>query len=394
MPGKHSERAHAVLSASAADRWMHCTPSAQLTKDMPDTRSVYSDEGTRAHELAEQMLRQYLKAGTFDFELFVTSLDKDLRGTAVEVLPYVEHCIATYESASKDHADTVMFIEVKVDFSRWVPEGFGTSDCIILSGNWLYCIDLKFGKGVPVYANGNPQERCYCLGAYEMFSDLYDIDHIICRIDQPRLDNLSEEEMPVQELLDWADKELKPAAELAAQGGGEFKAGDWCRFCKARATCPHRAIDLKHIAPAVQEAKAPALLTMDEVSDLLYQGRMVAQYVKQLEEYVIDQLSAGVSVPGWKLVEGRSTRKITDDAEAARKLTEAGIDEALIYKKSLYGLTDLTKIVGGKKKLEDILGDLIVKPPGKPALVPDEDTRPALISDAAKAFEGINIEEE
>ncbi|HAE15753.1 MAG TPA: DUF2800 domain-containing protein, partial [Erysipelotrichaceae bacterium] len=204
MPGKHSERAHAVLSASAADRWMHCTPSAQLTKDMPDTRSVYSDEGTRAHELAEQMLRQYLKAGTFDFELFVTSLDKDLRGTAVEVLPYVEHCIATYESASKDNADTVMFVEVKVDFSRWVPEGFGTSDCIILSGNWLYCIDLKFGKGVPVYANGNPQERCYCLGAYEMFSDLYDIDHIICRIDQPRLDNLSEEEMPVQELLDWA----------------------------------------------------------------------------------------------------------------------------------------------------------------------------------------------
>ena len=394
MPGKHSERAHSVLSASAADRWMHCTPSAELTKDLPDTRSAYSDEGTRAHELAEQMLRQYLAVGVLDFDTFVTQLDKDLRGTAVEVLPYVEHCIATYESACKDNADTVMFVEVRVDFSRWVPEGFGTSDCIILSGNWLYCIDLKFGKGVPVYANGNPQERCYCLGAYEMFGDMYDITQVVCRIDQPRLDNMSEEVMPVQDLLDWADKELRPAAEMAAQGIGEFKAGDWCRFCKARATCPHRAFDLKHIAPAVQEAKAPTLLTMDEVSDLLYQGRMVAQYVKQLEEYVIEQLNAGVAVPGWKLVEGRSVRKITDDAEAARKLTEAGIDESLIYKKTLYGLTDLTKIVGGKKKLEDILGDLIVKPPGKPALVPDEDTRPALISDAAKDFEGIALEED
>lgn len=374
----HSARAHALLSPSAAHRWMACTPSAVFTYNMPDYSSMYAEEGTRAHELAETRLRDYLNGKK-------TKIKKDDEKIYEEVMPYIDYVTDLYERLKKESADTVMFVEVKVTVSRWIKECWGTSDCVIISGSAIYVIDLKFGKGVRVSAVNNPQARIYGLGAYDFFSDLYDITDVHNIIVQPRLDAVSEEEISVEELLAWAENELVPAAEKALEGSGDFKAGEHCKFCKAAATCRYRAARFNRLHDlSLTELH---LLTDEEVSDALKMAEELTAWMKSLQEEVTRNIMNGQKMPGWKLVRGKSNRKYGDVLAIRDKLINAGINEELIYKeRELLNITDLTKVVGGKKKFDELLGSLIVKPEGKLTLVPESDKREAVTDISADAF--------
>lgn len=251
---KHSDREHAVLSASSADRWINCPPSVALTRDIPDEVSPFAAEGTKAHEIAEVCLRAYLSNSP------EPEFTEDDYIIWLEVHPYVDRVVELYENLKAADPSTAMFVEVHVEFGEWVPEGFGTSDCIIISGNTIYVIDLKFGKGVVVDAEGNPQARCYALGAYEMFRDIYDIENVVTVIDQPRLFHRTTEDIPIADLLAWASSTLSPAAALAWTGQGEYRAGDWCRFCKAGATCRRERRETSPYKPATSHCPTPRCL--------------------------------------------------------------------------------------------------------------------------------------
>ena len=388
MP-KHAERAHALLSPSAAERWMHCTPSARLTENMPDTRTAFSDEGTRAHELAEKLLTTYLSKGRAAMNRAVKKADPEIWSG---LSPYIEHVIDTYEDMKSVHEDAVMFVETKLSMEQWVQDCFGTADCIIIGGDTIMVIDLKFGKGVPVTAVNNPQARLYALGALYAYGVIYEPQTVITRIDQPRLDSITEETISVADLLKWAEDELKPAAVKAYNGTGTYTAGDWCKFCKAKATCPHRASAVFEIEPVMNKVPDVNLLTPAQISDTLTRATALESYVKALQDHVMDLLLNGQDVPGWKLVEGRAVRRWADDAAVAQRLRDAGIDDALIYKKTLHGLTEVQKILGGKKKFDELLDDLVIRPEGKPTLAPDTDPRPA-INATTDVFDAIEIDE-
>ena len=379
----HSVRAHAVLSASAAYRWMMCTPSAVLTKDMPDETSAYAEEGTKAHELAELLLHNWRSHISPD------DAKVDLSDPITnDVLEYVNRAIKDFTDIKQKHRDAIMFTEQKIRFDNYVPEGFGTADLIIIAGKTLYIRDLKFGKGVEVSAENNPQIRCYALGAYNMFEDLYDFDTVVMQIDQVRLNHFSEETMSLKDLLDWANNELAPAAKLAYAGKGKFAVGHWCQFCKAKATCKARGAE--YMASAEIKEKKPdyALLTDDEISKILTKAEDLQKWVKALQDYVTGRIQSGKQMPGWKLVEGRSVRTYTDELAVADKLKSAGYEEALIYNRKLIGITEMTKLTG-KIEFDQLLGDLVYNPPGKPTLVPESDKRPA-INSAVTDFDGIN----
>lgn len=374
----HSSRGHALLSPSAAHRWMICTPSAVFTDKMPDKSSAYAEEGTRAHELAEKRLRDYLAGKK-------TTVKKEDESIYSEVFPYIEKVTALYEYLKEKSADTVMFIEQKVTAARWIDQCWGTSDCVIISGSAIYVIDLKFGKGVVVDAHNNPQARIYGLGAYDFFSDLYEIDEVHNIIIQPRLDHYSEEILSAEELLGWAEKELVPAGKAALIGAGEFKPGEHCKFCKAAATCRYRAARFNRLHDL--SLMDLHLLTNEEVAEALTMAEELSAWLAALKDKVTSELAAGGKMPGWKLVRGRSTRRYADVLAVKDKLIGAGIEEALIYKEpELLNITDMTKVLGGKKKFEELLGDLIVKPEGKPTLVPESDRREAITDIVTDAF--------
>lgn len=366
MPN-HKNRAHAVLSASSAHRWMNCTPSALATADIPDTVSPYAQEGTKAHEMAEQFLNAYLKG---EEPPVVKDTDEEV---FYELKPYLDRVIDTYEALKNQDSSTVMFIESRVSFEKWVPEGFGTADVIIISGDTVRIRDLKFGKGVPVDAVDNPQARCYALGVLEKFGDIYDFGIVINEIDQPRLNHFSTEEISVADLLHWADTELKPKAELAIKGEGEYHAGDWCRFCKLNGKCRAKANFSLEIEPISENE-----LSTEEIAKVLSRARDLQSWVKSLEDHVTQALMDGQELPGWKLVEGRSNRQYVDELAVADRLIENGYEDALIYKRQLYGISDMQTLLGGRKKFDEILGDLVIKPEGKPTLVPESDRRPAI----------------
>lgn len=374
----HSSRSHALLSPSAAYRWMACTPSAVFTDKMPDTTTAYAEEGTRAHELAEKHIRDYLKNKK-------TKVKKEDEQIYSEVYPYIQYVIDLYEKLKEASADTVMFVEQKVSASRWIDQCWGTSDCVIISDDSIYVIDLKFGKGVMVDAVNNPQARIYGLGAYDFFSDLYDITTVHNIIVQPRLDHISEEVISADDLLGWAEKELVPAGKAALIGAGEFKAGDHCKFCKAAATCRYRSARFNRLHDlSLTELH---LLTDEEISDALSMAEELSSWLTALKEEVTKNLMDGQKMKGWKLVRGRSLRRYSDVLAVRDKLVNAGIDENLIYKeRELLTITDMTKVLGGKKKFEELLGDLIVKPEGKPTLVPESDRREAITDIAKEAF--------
>lgn len=365
---------HAVLSASAAYRWMNCTPSAIYTKDIPDKPSPFSEEGTKAHALAEERLRHFISTGQ---DLIKPDEQSDAdRDMWTNVSIYVKNCIDLFNQRKQISEDTLMFIEQKIDFSNWVPGGFGTADCVIISGDELFVRDLKYGKGVPVSALNNPQARCYGLGALNAFGDLYEINTIHNQIDQVRLDGgQSEEVLSTEDLLKWAEETLSPAAKLAAEGKGEFKPGAWCRFCKAGATCPKRAETGTALITQAQTSHDLTQLTDEQISMILTVKSDVEKWMDSIEHYAIERAQEGNPIPGWKLVEGRSVRQWTDDLEVQNRLRQNGYKDAEFTERKMYSITKMTALLGGKKAFESLLGDLVVKPAGKPVLVPESDSR-------------------
>lgn len=384
---EHASRKHALLSASGASRWINCPPSARLTEGMADKWSAYADEGTAAHEYAEiKLTRRLTKCNSADRE----RLDK--QAEALKTNRYynaeMEACIQQYadlveerflEARSRsDSEDATVLLEAKLDLTEWVPDGFGTSDVTIISDGVLEVIDLKYGKGVPVSAINNSQLRLYALGALAEFGWMYDIHMVRMTIIQPRLDSVSTDEISVEELNEWAESVVKPAASLAYAGEGEYKAGDHCRWCLAKGNCRARADEnLKAIAYEFQE---PALLSNEEIGPILHIAGQLQSWVKDVQEYALEQALRGEKIPQWKLVEGKSKRFITDTKKAAALLTEAGYSEDKLYKpRELRAMTALEKAVG-KKNFAEILGDLITKQAGKPTLVAETDSRPGLNS--------------
>lgn len=378
-------RAHAILSASGSERWLTCTPSARLEADFPEESSSYADEGTLAHSLAELHLRKFL--GRVEDRVFKAAADKLAKNQlyAHEMVDHVETYISVASeriSAAKARSkDAIVLLEQRLDFSPWVPEGFGTGDCVIVADKVLEIIDFKYGKGVPVSAIENTQMRLYALGALYSYGMIYDIDKVFMTICQPRLDSVSTDEITAADLYLWGDEYVKPRAELATAGKGVFVSGDHCRFCRARNTCRARAE--ANLALAKYDFAKPELLSHDDVAAILGKAEELQKWAADVQGYALDQAeNHGVKFPGWKLVEGRSNRKYSDADAVAKALLAAGYPETLIYEKSILGITAMEKAIG-KKAINELPEGLIVKPPGKPVLVPESDKRPEISSTAS-----------
>ena len=376
-----SDKKHAILSASSSHRWLHCPPSARLQLQYPDTTSEAAEEGTAAHALAEHKLRRMLKLRSSKPVSQYDSDDMDLHTDG-----YVAFVNEAIENAKAHCSDTIVMIEQKLDFSKYVPEGFGIGDCVIVADDNLHIIDLKYGQGVLVEAENNSQMMLYALGALQLFDSLYDIKTVSMTIYQPRRDNVSTWTISVDELMDWAENTLKPTAELAFAGEGEFCCGEWCRFCAARTICRARAME--QMKTAKHDFALPPTLSDDEINTLLPGLDDIISWANDLKEYALKSALAGKKWQGYKLVAGRSARHFTDEdavAEAARK---AGYTD--IYKTSLIGVTEMEKLMG-KRDFAEILGQLVDKPHGKPTLVPETDKRPEIrLSTAEEDFNDNN----
>ncbi len=372
MPGTH-----AILSASSSSRWLACPPSARINAELPETTSVYAEEGTQAHALAEKTLKGYLAGGPAE----VQSDNEEMKEA---VQRYVDVCIEKINAAKAASPDAVVHVEFRLDFSTYVPDGFGTGDMVIVSDKSLEICDLKYGKGVPVSAEGNTQMRLYALGAVEEFGMLYAFDTVYMTIIQPRLDSVSTDTLSAGKLLDWG-RSIIPIATLAYDGKGDFQAGDHCRFCKFRPRCKALAA---YVAKKTALRKKQTLTDLETVS-ILQAAKDIKRWLTDIEEYALSKAIDGYDWPGMKLVEGRSKRVITDPDAAAAALIDKGFDADAVYKpRELQTLTALEKLVG-KKSLAEALGDLIEKPDGKPTLVELSDKRPPfdVTAKAADAFD-------
>lgn len=362
---------HALLGASSSARWLVCTPSARLEAMFPDEQSPYAAEGTVAHDLAEAILRHKLEGKK------APKLD-DYSAEMIEAVNrYVDICEEKVNEARARSSDAEAMIEARLDFSRWVPEGFGTGDMVIVADGILEVIDLKYGKGVPVSAVENTQMRLYALGAYDVNEFLYDVKSVRMTIVQPRLDSVSTDGMALEELLDWGEK-IKPIAQRAWEGIGECTPCDYCNFCKARHTCRALA-DTCLTAFYKDGGKLNQLLTDSEVSDILAMKDLITKWIKGVYDFAYEKaLSGEKQWPGYKLVEGTSRRTITDPEAAAKTLLDNGYKEEDIFKpRELEGITNLQKVLG-KKGVSEYLEAYIDKPEGKPTLVPESDKRPAI----------------
>lgn len=362
---------HALLGASSSARWLVCTPSARLEAMFPDEQSPYAAEGTIAHDLAESILRHKLEGKK------APKLDDYSTEMVEAVNRYVDICEEKVNEARARSSDAEVMIEAKLDFSRWVPEGFGTGDMVIVADGILEVIDLKYGKGVPVSAIENTQMRLYALGAYDVNEFLYDVKSVRMTIVQPRLDSVSTDELPLEELLDWGE-DIKPIAQRAFRGEGDCTPCDYCNFCKARHTCRALA-DTCLTAFYKDGGKLNQLLTDQEVSDILAMKDLITKWIKGVYDFAYEKaLSGEKQWPGYKLVEGTSRRTITDPEAAAQTLLDNGYQEEDIFKpRELEGITNLQKVLG-KKGVTEYLEAYIDKPEGKPTLVPDSDKRPAI----------------
>ena len=362
---------HALLGASSSARWLVCTPSARLEAMFPDEQSPYAAEGTVAHDLAESILRHKLEGKK------APKLDDYSTEMVEAVNRYVDICEEKVNEARARSSDAEVMIEAKLDFSRWVPEGFGTGDMVIVADGILEVIDLKYGKGVPVSAIENTQMRLYALGAYDVNEFLYDIKTVRMTIVQPRLDSVSTDETALEELLDWGE-DIKPIAQRAFRGEGDCTPCDYCNFCKARHTCRALA-DTCLTAFYKDGGKLNQLLTDQEVSDILAMKDLITKWIKGVYDFAYEKaLSGEKQWPGYKLVEGTSRRTITDPDAAAQTLLDNGYKEKDIFKpRELEGITNLQKVLG-KRAVAKYLEAYIDKPEGKPTLVPESDKRPAI----------------
>lgn len=374
---------HAKLSASGAHRWLNCPGSIVMEEGFEDTGSDYAKEGTLAHSVAELKLQKY----------FIKGIGPKKFSAAMEVFkqdpswaPEMDKYTDVYFDEIKRRAlvypsSPYVSIEERVDFSAWVPEGFGTCDCIMVYGGTLQVIDLKYGKGVPVNPEENPQLMLYGLGAYQAYSLLYKIDRVVLTIIQPRLDSILDWEISVTDLLAWGES-IKDRAREAFEGSDTLSQGEHCRFCRAKSRCPERA---KTMFEKVEELKPHmsvdlSLVPNEALSRYLLEAKGLVEWIKDLEEEALSAILNGEEVPGFKAVEGRSIRKFKDQDRAMGMLEAKGYDEAILYERKALSLSKLEKLVG-KKEFSDILGEEIVKPQGKPTLVEESDKRKPYVKD-------------
>lgn len=372
---------HAVLSASGSHRWLNCSPSARLELEFENTGSEAAKEGTAAHALCEHKLKKALKKRS---RRPTSEYDSDEMEECTD--GYVQFVMEQYEAAKQTCQDPIILIEQHLDFSCYVPDGFGTGDSIIVSDDTLHIIDFKYGLGVLVDAVENPQMMLYALGALELYDALYDIREVSMSIFQPRRENVSTWTIPTAQLKEWAENELKPKAILAYNGEGAYVPGEWCTFCRASARCRARAEEKLKLAQS--EFRLPPLLTDAEIEEILAIIPDLTKWANEITAYATDAaVNHGKEWDGFKVVEGRSVRKYRDEAKVAETAKEHGYTD--IYRQSLIPMTEMQKLMG-KSKFEEILGDLIYKPPGKPTLVLASDKRPAMnVSNATNDFDEI-----
>lgn len=389
---KHASRAHALLSASGAYRWMACTPSARLEESFKEDEesSVFAAEGTFAHELAELEIRYATdKISLNDFVEKKNEVMKHAFYTdemVEEVDKYVANVLNDWRDAKKEDPFADIIIEDKFDLREWVPDGFGTNDIVIIAGSKLRVRDLKFGKGVKVSAKDNPQLKLYALGALEKHGIIYNIETVELVIDQPRLNNVSVFELTVSELNTWAEEVVIPTAKKAFEGTGEFVPGDHCRFCKAAVRC--RALAEKNLEIAKYEFAEPALLDNTQLLDIFERAPAFVTWANKVSAFVSSEAIGGKVFPGYKLVEGRSNRSIANEEAAKFELRKTGLNSDAYLNSKLKGIGDLEKLLG-KAEFAAVVGPYVVKPPGKPTLVSADDPRPAFssIEQAKKDFE-------
>ena len=372
---------HAVLSASGSKRWLSCTPSARLELEFENTSTEAAKEGTAAHALCEHKLKKALKQRS---KRPVSDYDSDEMEECTD--EYVSFVMEQYEAAKAVCSDPIVLIEQHLDFSCYVPDGFGTGDCVIIADDKLHIVDFKYGTGILVEAEENPQMMLYALGALEIFDALYDIREVSMTIFQPRRENVSTWTIPVEDLKAWAEEVLKPKAILAYNGEGEYVPGEHCTFCKAAVRCRARAEEKLKLAES--DFRMPPLLTDAEIEAILTVLPDLTKWANEIEAYALDAaLNHGKEWTGFKVVEGRSVRKYRDEAKVAEAAKEAGYTD--IYRQSLIPMTEMEKLMG-KTEFEEVLGSLIYKPPGKPTLVPETDKRPTInVTNAINEFNEI-----
>ena len=362
---------HAYLSASASHRWLACPPSAKLCAQEEDKSGEFAMQGTCAHELGQYLVEKALGKAVTDPTNDLSFYDAEMQEAAEGYAGFVMEQIAAVKEFCPD---PLVCVEQTLDFSKWVEHGFGTGDCVIVADDLLQIIDLKYGIGVLVSASGedgsgNSQLKCYALGALDTFGDLYDIKRVRLTIYQPRRDNVDSFDMTVEELLNWANTVLAPTAKLAYEGKGEFRAGDHCQFCKIKASCRKRAEYNSELAK--YDFAPPPTLSPAEIAEILPRVDSLVNWAEDIKAYALAQALKGEKYPNFKLVEGRSIRKFRDEAKVASVVTAAGFDP---YEKKLLGITAMTKQLG-KKKFDELLSEFVVKPQGKPVLVPVTDKR-------------------
>lgn len=374
---KNQESGHALLSPSSADRWLHCTPSAVAESAYPDESSSFATEGSLAHAYCAGLITEALGRDTKAFRKEIEELEPQYIGDMGEMITcarnYADFVEDLYMDLRKRDPRTEIHIETKLDLSGWAPGSFGTSDAVVIGAGELHVIDFKYGKGVQVSAKGNPQMRLYALGALDEFGVERRIGKVVTHIYQPRLDNYGSEELTVEELYDWGEDCLEPLARVAAQGLGVRDAGSWCRFCKAAGGCEAldrnaalaMAIDVKSQTP---EQIGKTCLPLVDTLRL---------WIDTVQERALALMIDGQEVPGYKVVEGRSNRVISDPEGLRKALEEAGYEADEIMKPAeMQTLTVLEKVVG-KKKFKELGGSYITKPRGKPAIATADDKRKA-----------------
>jgi len=371
----NEEKGHALLSASGAHRWLNCTPSARLEREFDDNSGEAAAEGTAAHAFSEHKLRRAMKLRS---KKPVSKYDSDEMDNHTD--GYVEFVLEIIEQAKQTCIDPKVLIEQRLNFSQYVPDGFGTSDCLVIADGTLHIIDFKYGQGLLVEAEENPQMKLYALGALELFDGIYDIVSVAMTIYQPRRENVSTHTVFKESLYQWADEVLRPLAQLAFAGSGEYCSGDWCRFCRAARKCRARAEEKLKLTQL--EFALPPLLTDAEIEDVLAKLDELTAWASDIRAYALEAaIYHGKQWNGFKLVAGRSNRKYASEEKVAETVKAAGYHD--IYRQSLITITEMERLMG-KQKFNEILGGLIEKPPGKPSLVPLSDKRQAINASSAK----------
>ena len=376
----HEDRAHALLSASSAHRWLSCPASAVAAEAYPEQDTEFTREGTLAHEVAEATVRAAIESKPLNFTV-PEGLTTEMLNCADEYRDYILE--------QRKAADAVVLLEQRVDFSPWVPDGFGTADCIIIQGDTMDVIDYKYGQGVAVYATDNPQMKLYGLGALNDYGFAFNVQKVRLHIFQPRINNISVDELTVDDLMTWAEKTVKPIAEKAAKGKGGYKAGAWCKFCPHAGRCKTLTKTCTEYVETHSLRVAVPVLAPHEVAEVLAMEPLVSLWLKRVKDQAMTTLMNGGEVPGYKLVEGKQgNRKWTADFQVLEALKAAGYSQEDVTKTELLSPAAMDKAIG-KKKVAELLEKYIDRAPGAPTLAPESDKRPVYnrLAEAVKDFE-------